>query len=195
MNRLTKILAICIFLGIVNVLMSCFKAQHAKVRINDIKIDAIDSTSSHYLLEGDTCRLTDLVIFVDLVVENVASLSIPTFINSAYAFQINSYFDFTNEIKELQIFIKETNLDSIEVTNDCIFTYNQNEFTEADELILSMNSEFDYYKDNAVDWPMTRFSFKINSTDSNRIAYKCFIVNVKLSDVVITGSTDFFTFN
>lgn len=117
MKKTIKVSLILSFTFLFSLCVSCFKTEFKKIRIFDIELETYNQ-SLNYLTEGDTCNCEDLEIRVNLRVENVASLLLPSLINEAYAFSFERYFYFTNEIEDIEIYIQDSRNDSIEITND-----------------------------------------------------------------------------
>ena len=121
MKRLIKVSVILSFTFLFSLCVSCLKTEFQKIRIFDIELETFNQ-SLNYLTEGDTCNCEDLEIRVYLRDENVASLILPSLINEGYAFSVERYFDFTNEIEDIDIYIQDTKNDSIEITHNCLFS-------------------------------------------------------------------------
>jgi hypothetical protein len=190
MKKTNKILVIISIAFLFSICFSCFKTELKKIRIFDVELEVYNQNLD-YLTEGDTCDCKNLKIMVDLIDQNVASLILPSFIRETYAFTVERYFDFTNEIEDINIYIQDTKNDSIEITNNCIFTFDNNEFSDKEQLIKSCNNKMDYYKDNTIKWPSIDFSFNIDTCYVDSTDLRSIIVYLKMSDDLIRGETGF----
>lgn len=183
-----KILVIISITFLLSLCVSCFKTELEKIRIFAIELAAYNQNID-YLTEGDTCDCEDLEIMVHLRDENVASLLLPSLIRETYAFTVKRYFDFTNEIEDIKIYIQDTKNDSIEITNDCLYSFDNNEISEKEQLIERCNNKMDYYKDNTIKWPSIDFSFSIDNCYVDSTDLRNIIVILEMSDELIIGTT------
>ena len=190
MKKTIKVSVILSFTFLFSLCVSCFKTELKKIRIFDIELETYNQ-SLDYLTEGDTCNCEDLEIRVHLIDENVACLLLPSLINEAYAFSVERYFDFTNEIEDIEIYIQDTKNDSIDITNDCIFSFDNNEIADKEQLIESCNNKMDYYQNNVIKWPSIDFSFNIGDCYMDSTDLRNIIVYLEMSDALIRGATEF----
>jgi len=190
MKKTIKISVILSFTFLFSLCVSCFKTEINKIRIFDIELETYNQ-SFDYLTEGDACNCEDLEIRVNLRDENVASLFLPSLINEAYAFSVERYFDFTNEIEDIEIYIQDTKNDSIEITKDCVFSFDNNEIADKEQFIESCNNKMDYYQYNVIKWPSIDFSFNIGDCYMDSTDLRNIIVYLKMSDALIRGTTEF----
>lgn len=192
MNKPARIVLISLCAVIFGICFGCFKTELKKLRIEGVTLEVYNITGE-YLSDDDTCSCDELEVYASLDDENVAQIILPSLINEAYAFEYERYFDFTNEITDISIYLLNRQNDSIDITDNCTYYYEDCPLSGVDDLIESCNAEMVYYKTNTVKWPSIDFSFTIDDCYADSVEEQTVVMHLETDDGVSRDTSDYIT--